>query len=198
MLHHINTIRASGINPVVCINSFHTDTKDEVAMVRKAAEAAGARCAVSSHWADGGDGALELADAVKEACQDENEFRFLYPLDMKLRERVAKIAQLVYGADGVSWSPEAEAKAKALESDAKFDDYATMMVKTHLSLTHEPALKGVPKGWTLPIRDVLIYSGAKFLCPCAGAISLMPGTSSNPAFRRVDVDVNTGKVTGLF
>jgi methylenetetrahydrofolate dehydrogenase (NADP+)/methenyltetrahydrofolate cyclohydrolase/formyltetrahydrofolate synthetase len=198
MLHHINTIRASGINPVVCINSFHTDTKDEVAMVRKAAEAAGARCAVSSHWADGGDGALELADAVKEACQDENEFRFLYPLDMKLRERVAKIAQLVYGADGVSWSPEAEAKAKTLESDAKFDDYATMMVKTHLSLTHEPALKGVPKGWTLPIRDVLIYSGAKFLCPCAGAISLMPGTSSNPAFRRVDVDVNTGKVTGLF
>jgi len=198
MLHHINTIRASGINPVVCINSFHTDTKAEVAMVRKAAEAAGARCAVSSHWADGGDGALELADAVKEACQDENEFRFLYPLDMKLRERVAKIAQVVYGADGVSWSSEAEAKAKMLESDPKFDDYATMMVKTHLSLTHEPALKGVPKGWTLPIRDVLIYSGAKFLCPCAGAISLMPGTSSNPAFRRVDVDVSTGKVTGLF
>jgi methylenetetrahydrofolate dehydrogenase (NADP+)/methenyltetrahydrofolate cyclohydrolase/formyltetrahydrofolate synthetase len=198
MLHHIKTIRTSGINPVVCINSFHTDTKDEVAMVRKAAEAAGARCAVSSHWADGGDGALELADVVKEACQDENEFRFLYPLDMKLRERVNKIAQVVYGADGASWSPEAEAKAKMLETDPKYDDYATMMVKTHLSLTHEPALKGVPKGWTLPIRDVLIYSGAKFLCPCAGAISLMPGTSSNPAFRRVDVDVSTGKVTGLF
>ena len=198
MLHHINTIRTSGINPVVCVNSFHTDSKDEVAMVRKAAEAAGARCAVSTHWADGGDGALELADAVKEACQDENEFRFLYPLDMKLRERVSKIAQVVYGADGVSWSPEAEAKAKIFEADSKYDDYATMMVKTHLSLTHEPALKGVPKGWALPIRDVLIYSGAKFLCPCAGAISLMPGTSSDPAFRRVDVDVNTGKVTGLF
>ncbi len=198
MIHHINTIRTSGINPVVCINSFHTDTKDEIAAVRKAAEAAGARCATSSHWADGGDGALELADAVIDACNEESEFKFLYPLEMKLRERVEKIAKVVYGADGVSWTADAEAKAKKLEDDSQYDDYATMMVKTHLSLTHDPVLKGVPKGWTLPIRDVLIYSGAKFLCPCAGAISLMPGTSSSPAFRKVDVDVNTGKVSGLF
>jgi len=198
MLHLIGVIREAGINPVVCINSFHTDTKGEIAAVKKAAEAAGARCAVSTHWADGGDGALELADAVMEACQDENEFRFLYPMEMKLRERVEKIAKVVYGADGVSWTPDAEAKAKSFEADAKFDEYATMMVKTHLSLSHDPTLKGVPKGWTLPIRDVLIYSGAKFLCPCAGTISLMPGTSSNPAFRRVDVDVDTGKVSGLF
>ena len=198
MIHHINTIRASGINPVVCINSFYTDTKDEIAAVRKAAEAAGARCATSSHWADGGDGALELADAVMDACKEESEFKFLYPLEMKLRERVEKIAQVVYGADGVSWTADAEAKAKKLESDPMYDDYATMMVKTHLSLTHDPTIKGVPKGWTLPIRDILIYSGAKFLCPCAGAISLMPGTSSSPAFRKVDVDVNTGKVSGLF
>ena len=198
MLHHINTIRTSEINPVVCINSFHTDTKEEIAMVRKAAEAAGARCAVSSHWANGGDGALELADAVIEACEDKTDFKFLYPTEMKLRERVAKIAKVVYGADGVSWTPDAEAKAKMLENDPKYDDYATMMVKTHLSLTHDPAIKGVPKGWTLPIRDVLIYSGAKFLCPCAGAISLMPGTSSDPAFRKVDIDTKTGKVQGLF
>ncbi len=198
MVHHINTIRASGINPVVCINSFHTDTKDEIAMVRKAAEAAGARCAVSSHWADGGDGALEIADVVKEACEQESEFKFLYPMEMKLRERVEQIAKVVYGADGVAWTADAEAKAKMLESDSKYDDYATMMVKTHLSLTHDPTIKGVPKGWSLPIRDVLIYSGAKFLCPCAGAISLMPGTSSDPAFRKVDVDVKTGKVSGLF
>ncbi len=198
MVHHINTIRESGINPVVCVNCFHTDTKDEIAMVRKAAEEAGARCAVSTHWADGGDGALELADVVKEACEDTNEFKFLYPLEMKLRERVEKIAKVVYGADGVSWTPDAEAKAKSLESDSKYDEYTTMMVKTHLSLTHDPALKGVPKGWTLPIRDILIYSGAKFLCPCAGTISLMPGTSSDPAFRKVDVDVKTGKVSGLF
>jgi formate--tetrahydrofolate ligase len=186
------------MNPVVCINSFHTDTKEEIAMVKKAAEAAGARCAKSTHWAQGGEGALELADAVIDACEEKGTFHFLYPLEMKLRDRVKTIAREVYGADGVSWSPEAEQKAKTLESDPQFDDYATMMVKTHLSLTHEPSLKGVPKGWTLPIRDVLIYSGAKFLCPCAGTISLMPGTSSNPAFRRVDIDVKTGKVSGLF
>jgi len=198
LLHHINTIRTSGISPVVCINAFHTDTKEEIAMVRKAAEAAGARCALSEHWLKGGDGALELADAVIEAAEEKNDFQFLYPMEMKLRERVDKIAKVVYGADGVAWTPDAEAKAKMLESDSKYDEYATMMVKTHLSLTHDPAIKGTPKGWTLPIRDVLIYSGAKFLCPCAGTISLMPGTSSDPAFRRVDVDTKTGKVQGLF
>ncbi len=198
MLHLIGVIRRSGINPVVCINAFHTDTDDEISVIRKAAEAAGARVALSRHWANGGDGALELADAVIDACKDENDFQFLYPIEMKLRDRVAEIARVVYGADGVSWTPEAESKAKAFEADPKYDDYATMMVKTHLSLTHDPVLKGVPKGWTLPIRDILLYSGAKFLCPLAGTITLMPGTSSNPAFRRVDVDTKTGKVQGLF
>ena len=139
-----------------------------------------------------------MADVVMEACEEKSEFKFLYPLEMKLRERVDKIAKVVYGADGATWTADAEAKAKQLEADSKYDDFATMMVKTHLSLTHDPAIKGVPKGWSLPIRDVLIYSGAKFLCPCAGAISLMPGTSSDPAFRKVDVDVKTGKVMGLF
>ena len=198
VIHHINIIKKSGIKPVVCINRFHTDTDAEIAMIRKACEEAGARCAVATHWANGGDGALELADAVTEAAKEVSEFNFLYPLEMKLRERVDKIAKTIYGADGVAWTPEAEAKAKMFEADAKFDDFATMMVKTHLSLTHDPSIKGTPKDWTLPIRDVLIFSGAKFLCPCAGAISMMPGTSSDPAFRRVDVDVKTGRVTGLF
>ncbi|HXX54259.1 MAG TPA: formate--tetrahydrofolate ligase [Thermodesulfovibrionales bacterium] len=198
MVHMIKVIRKSGINPVVCVNRFYTDTDAEVALVKKVAEAAGARCAESQHWLKGGEGALELADAVIDACNDKNDFKFLYPLEMKLRDRVALIAKEVYGADGISWTPDAESKAKMLEEDPKYADYATMMVKTHLSLTHDPTLKGVPKGWTLPIRDILIYSGAKFLCPMAGTISLMPGTSSNPAFRRVDVDVNTGKVSGLF
>jgi formate--tetrahydrofolate ligase len=198
MLHHIAVIRKSGINPVVCINRFTTDTKDEVQLVRRAAEQAGARCALSDHWASGGEGALELADAVTDASRDPVVFRYLYPMEMKLRDRVELIAKEVYGADGVAWAPEAGAKLKNLESDARYNDYATMMVKTHLSLSHDPALKGVPKNWILPIRDVLVYSGAKFLCPCAGSISLMPGTASNPGFRRVDVEVQTGKVTGLF
>ncbi len=198
MVHHITTIRKSGMNPVVCINCFHTDTEAEIAMVRKAAEASGARCAKSEHWLKGGEGALELADAVIDACNEKSDFKFLYPMEMKLRDRVNLVAQEVYGADGVSWLPDAEAKAKMLENDPQYNSYATMMVKTHLSLTHESPLKGVPKGWTLPIRDVLIYSGSKFLCPMAGTISLMPGTSSDPAFRRVDIDVTTGKVMGLF
>ena len=198
MLHFIGVIRKSGINPVVCINAFYTDTNAEHDVIRKAAEAAGARVAVSTHWEHGGDGALELADVVMEAADEESEFKFLYPNEMKLRQRVETIAKEVYGADGVSWTAEAEAKAKTFEADPKYDEYATMMVKTHLSLSHDPALKGVPNGWTLPIRDILIYSGAKFLCPMAGTITLMPGTSSNPALRRIDVDTDTGKVQGLF
>ena len=198
MVHLIGVIRKAGINPVVCINRFYTDTDEECKVVRRIAEAAGARCAESKHWELGGDGALEFADTVVEACNEENDFKFLYPLEMKLRDRVDVIAREVYGADGVDWSAEANAKAEMLEKDPKYADFATMMVKSHLSLSHDPTVKGVPKGWTLPIRDVLIYSGAKFLCPCAGAISLMPGTGSNPAFRRIDVDTDTGKVSGLF
>jgi formate--tetrahydrofolate ligase len=198
MVHMIGVIRKAGINPVVCVNRFYTDTDAEVAIVKKAAEAAGARCAESKHWEKGGEGSLEFADAVIDACNESNDFKFLYPLEMKLRDRVELIAKEVYGADGVDWQPEAAAKAEMLENDPKYADFATMMVKTHLSLSHDPVKKGVPKGWRLPIRDVLIYSGAKFLCPCAGTISLMPGTSSNPAFRRIDVDPATGKVSGLF
>lgn len=198
LLHHVGVVKKAGISPVVCINHFVTDTDEEVALVRKAAEAAGVRCAVSKHWSLGGEGALELADAVLDACQEQNGFHYLYPLEMKLRNRVELIAREIYGAEGVAWGPEALAKAKMLESDPEFDDYATLMVKTHLSLSHDPHLKGVPENWILPIQDILIYSGAKFLCPMAGGISLMPGTSSNPGFRRVDVNVETGEVTGLF
>ena len=197
LLHHINTIKISGVNVVVCVNCFSSDTKAEIAMVKQAAEGAGVRCAVSNHWAKGGEGALELADAVIEACEKKTDFRFLYPAEMKLRQRVDKIAKEIYGADGVSWTAEAEAKAKAIEADARCDDYSTVMVKTQFSLSHESSWKGVPQGWTLPIRDVLVYTGAKFICPVSGDISLMPGTGSNPSFRRIDVDTSTGRVIGL-
>lgn len=195
---HIETVKKAGINPVVAINRFHTDTQAEVDLLRKLTEQAGARVAVTEHWLKGGEGALELADAVIEACEDKVDFKFLYDLDTPLRQRVERIAKEVYGADGVSFSAEAEAKAKKFEADPKFSEYTTMMVKTHLSLTADPTVKGRPTGWTLPIRDFLTYGGARFICPVAGNISLMPGTCSNPAYRRVDVDVDTGKVKGLF
>ncbi|MDZ7830914.1 MAG: formate--tetrahydrofolate ligase [Desulfobacterales bacterium] len=198
MVHMIGVIRKSGMNPVVCVNCFPTDTKAEIELVKKHAEAAGARCAPSTHFMDGGDGALEIADAVIDACEEESNFEFLYPMDKSLRERVDTIAREVYGADGVDWLPDAEKKLDMLDSDPQFKDYSTMMAKTHLSLSHEPTWKGVPKGWRLPVRDIYIYSGAKFLVPVAGAIPFMPGTSSSPAYTKVDVDTETGKVSGLF
>ncbi|OPY71399.1 MAG: Formate--tetrahydrofolate ligase [Syntrophorhabdus sp. PtaU1.Bin002] len=198
LIHHIQTVKRSGMIPVVCINSFSSDTKEEIGLVARFAEGEGARVACSDHWLKGGEGALELADTVIDACKETVDFRFLYPLDMPFMQRVEVIAKNVYGADGVLWIPEAEEKARKLQDDPEKRDYFTMMVKTHLSLSHKPEWKGVPNGWKLPVRDVLVYSGAKFLCPVTGAISLMPGTSSDPAFRRIDVDVETRKVTGLF
>ena len=198
LVHHINTVKKAGINPVVCINAFYTDTEDEIKLLRKIGEAAGARVAVSKHWQYGGEGALEFADAVIDACNDEVDFKFLYDLETPLRERVERIAKEVYGADGVTYDPIAEEKAKKFEADPKFNEYTTMMVKTHLSLSHIPTLKGVPKGWTLHIRDFLTYGGARFICPVAGDITLMPGTGSKPAFARIDVDTDTGKVKGVF
>jgi formate--tetrahydrofolate ligase len=198
LVHHINTVKKAGINPVVCINAFYTDTENEIKAVRRIAEAAGARVAVSKHWQYGGEGALELADAVVDACNEPNEFRFLYELDTPLRTRIEMIAEQVYGADGVEYSPDALAKVKRMEQDPEMAKLGTCMVKTHLSLSDNPNLKGVPKGWKLFVRDILTYKGAGFVVPVAGDIKLMPGTSSDPAYRRVDVDTETGKVKGLF
>ena len=198
LFHHVNTIKKSGINPVVCINRFYTDTDAEIALLKKLCAERGVRCAESNHWRYGGEGAAELAQVVVEACEDPVEVKFLYDLEMPLRQRVELIAKEVYGADGVTWLPLAVEKAKRFETDPKYADYCTMMVKTHLSLSDDPTKKGVPTGWKLTIRDILEYGGAKFLCPMAGTISMMPGTAADPAYRRVDVDVETGKVSGLF
>ncbi len=198
LIHHINTIKKAGITPVVCINHFYTDTDNEVNAVRRLSEEAGAKVALSKHWQYGGDGAKEFAEAVVEACEEKSEFKFLYELETPLRKRIELIAKEVYGADGVDYTPDALEKVKKMEEDPKFQKMGTCMVKTHLSLSDDPKLKGVPKGWNLKIRDILTYGGADFVVPVAGAISLMPGTAASPAFRKVDVDVETGKVEGLF
>ncbi|MFV1975006.1 MAG: formate--tetrahydrofolate ligase [Candidatus Scalindua sp.] len=198
LLHLVNVVKKAGINPVVCINHFYTDTDDEVNAVRKVVEDAGARVALSKHWEKGGEGALELADAVIDACNEENNFKFLYELETTLRDRIDLIAKQVYGADGVDYTPDALAKIKAMEADPEIAKLGTCMVKTHLSLTDNPMLKGAPKDWRLNIQNVLTFKGAGFVVPFAGTVKVMPGTCSDPAYRRVDVDVETGRVKGLF
>ncbi len=198
LVAHIQTVQRSGSTPVVCINGFHTDTPAEHDLIRRIAGEHGARCAVSEHWLKGGEGAIELAEAVVAACDEENHFDYLYDLALPLKDRVALIATELYGAAGVDWAPEAEKKICRFQQDAEAAQMGICMVKTHLSLSHNPDFKGAPKGWRLPIRDVLIYKGAGFVVPVAGDIKLLPGTGSNPGFRRIDVDVETGKVTGLF
>jgi formyltetrahydrofolate synthetase len=198
LIHHIQTVKHAGINPVVCINAFYSDRDSEINAVRRLAEAAGARVALSKHWQFGGEGALELADAVIDACNEPNNFKFLYELSVPLRQRIEMIAKEVYGADGVEYSSESLSKAKKMEEDPEIAKLGTCMVKTHLSLSDNPNLKGIPTGWKLSIRDILTYKGAGFVVPVAGAIKLMPGTASDPAYRRIDVDVESGRVKGLF
>ncbi len=198
LIAHIETVRKSGVRPVVCVNSFYMDTEAEVALVKKVAQQHGAYAALSEHWLKGGEGAIELAEAVVAASEEKNDFKFLYSLKMPLAQRIELIAKEVYGADGVTYAPQAQEKLKQYEKDPEIQKLGTCMVKSHLSLSHDPNLKGRPRGWQLPIRDLLVYKGAGFVVPVAGDIKLMPGTGSDPAFRRIDVDVQSGNVTGLF
>ena len=198
LLAHIDIVKKSGVRPVVCLNSFVTDTKAEIELVRRIAEEAGALAALSEHWLKGGEGAIELAEAAVQACEEKRHFKFLYESDAPLMNRIETIAKNIYGAEGVTYSDKALDKVKKLEADETVKGFGVCMVKTQLSLSHDPDLKGRPAGWTLPIRDILVYKGAGLIVPVAGDIKLMPGTGSNPAFRRIDVDVNSGKVTGLF
>jgi formate--tetrahydrofolate ligase len=198
LVAHIEIVRRSGIRPVVCINKFSTDTEAELKFVCKIAEQAGAEAAVSDHWLKGGDGAIELAEKVAAIAQEEHDFEYLYALKMPLKQRIELIATEIYGAKGVTYSEKALEKIKKLDANPHIRSLGTCMVKTHLSLSHDPNLKGRPRGWELPIQDVMVYEGAGYVVPIAGDIKLMPGTSSDPAFRRIDVDVKTGKVRGLF
>jgi len=198
LVAHIEIVRKSGIRPVVCINKFYTDTEAELNLVRSIAQQAGAEAAVSDHWLRGGEGAIELAEKVAAMAQEEHEFEYLYSLNMPLKQRIELIATEIYGAKGVTYSEKALAKIKKLDAQPHIRSLGTCMVKTHLSLSHDPDLKGRPTGWERPIRDVMVYEGAGYVVPIAGDIKLMPGTASDPAFRRIDVDVKTGKVRGLF
>jgi formyltetrahydrofolate synthetase len=198
LVAHIDIVRKSGMRPVVCLNRFKTDTEAEIRAVERIAEANGARAVTSEHWLRGGAGALDLAQAVIESCEEKNTFHFLYDLTMPLMQRIDLIAREVYGAQGVTYTPNAFAKLQALESASLGRTLGTCMAKTQQSLSHDPDLKGRPRGWTLPINDILVYKGAGFVVPVAGSIKLMPGTGSDPAFRRIDVDVDTGRVRGLF
>ena len=198
LVAHVETVKKSLIRPVICLNHFPGDSEDEIAVVRRCAEALGVPMAVSKHWAQGGAGAGELAEIVVSLCDAPPRFRLLYEDDLSIKDKISRIASEVYGAAGVSYTELAESKIAAIQADDEINTLGVCMVKTHLSLSHDPAVKGRPRGWVLPVRDVLLYRGAGLIVPVAGDIKLMPGTASDPAFRRIDVEVETGKVTGLF
>ncbi len=193
---HVAIARQFGVPVVVAINRFTTDTDKEIELVRKIAIDAGAEDAVpSEHWAKGGAGARDLAEAVLAACDKPSDFKFLYPLDIPIKEKIETIATQVYGADGVDYLPDAEAKVKQY-TDLGYDNLPMCMAKTHLSLSHDPSLKGVPKGWRLPIRDIRASVGAGFLYPLCGEMKTMPGLPRRPAFMDIDMDEN-GVIRGL-
>ena len=194
---HIQNARRFGIPTVVAVNRFTSDSDAEIALVRKAAVEAGAEDAVTAnHWAEGGAGALELARAVMDACRRPSHFRFLYPLDWDIKKKIETIATEIYGAGSVEYAPEAEAKI-ALYTRLGYDRLPICMAKTHLSLSHNPDWKGVPKNYKFPVRDVKASVGAGFLYPLCGDIRTMPGLPTRPAFYDVDLDLETGKVVGL-
>jgi len=198
MQHHIRNAKKFGVNVVVAVNSFKDDTDKEVELIRQAAVEAGAEDAVvCRHWMEGGKGAIQLAEAVLKAAEKPTNFKFLYPLEMSIKEKIETICTQIYGADGVDYSPEAEKKIE-LYTRLGFDKLPLCMAKTHLSLSHDPSLKGVPKGFRVPIRDIRASVGAGFLYPLLGEMRTMPGLPTRPVFYDVDLDLETGRVVGLF
>ena len=198
LVKHVENAKLFGVPVVVAVNAFKYHTKAEVELVRRLAMEAGAEGAFHcTHWMNGGKGAIELAEAVVSATRKPHRFQFLYPLDWPIKKKIETIAQRVYGADGVDYLPEAEAKID-LYTRLGFDKMPICMAKTHLSLTHDPALKGRPTGWRLPIRDIRASVGAGFLYPLCGTMRTMPGLPSRPVYYDVDVDLKSGKVLGLF
>jgi formyltetrahydrofolate synthetase len=198
LIQHVENVQKFGVPVVVAINRFKTDTDREIGIVREAAMKAGAfDCVVSEVWAKGGEGGAALAEAVVRACEQPSQFRFLYPDEFSIKEKIETIAREIYRADGVDYMPEAERKIELYTAQG-YDKLPLNMAKTHLSFSHDPKLKGAPRGWRLPIRDIRASVGAGFLYPLCGAMRTMPGLPSRPAFVDVDIDLATGKVKGLF
>jgi formyltetrahydrofolate synthetase len=198
MVQHIENALKYGVNVVVAVNSFANDTPAEVELVRKAALEAGAMDAVvSRHWMEGGKGAIALAEAVVKACEKRSNFNFLYPLDISVKEKIETIAREIYRADGVDYSPEAEAKIEQF-TKLGFSNLPLCMAKTHLSFTDKAEIKGAPRGFRITISDIRASVGAGFLYPLLGTMRTMPGLPTRPVFYDVDVDLKTGKVVGLF
>lgn len=198
MAAHVNIAKKFGIPVIVAINQFHTDTDAELELVKKLAKEAGAYDAVvTNHWAEGGDGSKNLAEVVVKACEEEKDFKFLYDLDISIKDKIETLAKEVYGADGVEYSSEAMAKIEQYEK-LGYGNFPICMAKSHLSLSHDPNLKNVPKGFIFPITDIRASVGAGFLYPLAGDVRTMPGLSSKPAYMNIDIDTDTGKITGLF
>lgn len=198
MVAHIENAVRYGIPVVVAVNEFATDTAAETALVRRIARKAGAQDAVvSSHWADGGKGSVRLARAVVKACSLPANFRFLYPLDITIKQKIETIACDMYGAAGVEYLPAAEEKI-ALYTRLGFDNLPICMAKTHLSLSHDPELKGRPTGFIVPVRDIRASIGAGFLFPLIGEMPTIPGLPTRPAFYDIDLDIENDRVIGLF
>lgn len=198
LMAHIDIIRRAGIRPVVCLNHFYTDTDAEVALVKSIVEEAGCRFALSKHWEKGGEGAEELARQVIAACEEPSDFHYLCDLSESLSTRIERQVKEVYGGDGVDYEPAALEKLRAFEANPETASLPVCMAKTQYSLSDDATKIGRPTGWRLKVQDILIYQGAGFIVPVSGKIMLMPGTSANPAYRRIDVDTETGKVKGLF
>jgi methylenetetrahydrofolate dehydrogenase (NADP+)/methenyltetrahydrofolate cyclohydrolase/formyltetrahydrofolate synthetase len=194
---HIKNAVRFGIPVVVAVNSFATDTDAEMEMVRKYAASQGAEDAVvTKHWAEGGKGAAKLAEAVVAACEKPSDFKFLYPLEWSIKEKIEHIAKTIYGADGVTYEPLADEQIARYEQ-AGFGELPICMAKTHLSLSHDPTLKGVPTGFTVPVREVRASVGAGFIYPLIGSMSTMPGLATHAAFMDIDLDPETGEIVGL-
>jgi len=192
----IENIRLHGVSPVVAINAFPTDHETEYDAIREIAGEMGTRVAVCNHFSEGGAGAVELAGAVAEAAEEPTSFRFLYPDEVSLREKIETIATKVYGAKDVEYNPQAARKLDSYETSG-FGELPVCMAKTHLSITSDPSLKGAPTGWTLPVREVRASVGAGFVYPICGDMRTMPGLSASPAAEGIDVDEN-GEIVGLF